>query len=249
MKFKNKKDLKISFIANRMNANKNDQDIPKPISKTLPSWYKKAEMFVTNPETKCPWIDPNTGNKFPSWKACPSILDVMTSGYALVTPCDIEFFYSNDRISCKVLDKNYLNFIGTRSPMHDFYTPMGYDENHFHWHVDWGIRVPSGYSVIHMHPLNRFELPFISTNGIVDDDKVHIGGQIPFFLYRGWTGVLPAGTPYIQLFPFKRENWISETIIEDDKTILFNNYENARKYRVGDGGVYKNSVWERRYYK
>ena len=51
------------------------------------------------------------------------------------------------------------------------------------------------------------------------------------------------------MFPFKRENWESEVVIEDPNKLYEKNMDNAGKYRVRDGGVYWNQVWERRTYK
>jgi hypothetical protein len=73
---------------------------------------------------------------------------------------------------------------------------------------------------------------------------------MPFFVVKGFTGIIPAGTPYAQMLPFKRENWESE--INDDISHIemsIKNDNNSRKYRVPDGGVYQKEVWERRTYE
>jgi len=241
---------KISFTSNRYHLTEDSSSCPKPIGRTLPSWYKKASVHIIDPATNQPYINPHpvNGGKVPSWKACAPLFDAMSSGYALRTPCDIEFFENNGRISAKALNKNSEDFISERAEMADFSVPMGYDKYHFAWWIDWGIAVPEGYSVLYTQPMNRFELPFFNTSGIVDNDKVHLAGQIPFFIFKGWTGTLPAGTPYLQLFPFKRESWESKIIIEDPNKIYNKNVQNYQKYRVPNGGVYKNQVWEKRFY-
>lgn len=240
---------KIKFTTNRPWLSKESNSCPYATAKTLPDWYKKADIYAMNHHSGKPWLDPETGGKISTWKSCPAILDVMTSGYVLKTPCDIEF-YINDRgkIDVKVLDLQYQDFCHSRPPMEQFQHPLGYYEDHFAWWIDWGIEVPDGYSVLYTHPLNRFELPFLSVSGVVDNDKVKLSGTFPFFVIKGWTGVLPAGTPYAQLFPFKREDWESEIIEEDPKIIYEKNLDNYKKYRVKDGGVYKNKIWERRKY-
>jgi hypothetical protein len=240
---------KIHFISNRYHLTKESPSCPKPIGRTLPTWYKEASVYVMNKMTNEPWLNPEDGQKIPSWKACAPLLDAMSSGYALRTPCDIEFFENNGRISAKALDKNSQDFISERAEMADFATPMGYDKHHFAWWVDWGVIVPTGYSALYTQPMNRFELPFFNTTGIIDNDKVNLLGQVPFFVFKGWTGTLPAGTPYLQLFPFKRENWESEIVIENPHKIYDKNIQNSQKYRVAGGGVYKNNVWEKRSYK
>jgi hypothetical protein len=73
---------------------------------------------------------------------------------------------------------------------------------------------------------------------------------MPFFVVKGFTGVLPAGTPYAQMLPFKRENWESKVDAEIPLvTMSMKNQANSRKYRVPDGGVYQKEVWERRTYE
>ena len=239
----------IKFVTNRPWLNENSFSCPQPTIKNIPEWYRKADRFAINPETGKPWINPSDGGKIPTWKSCPAIFDVMTTGYVLKTPCDIEFYYDNNRISARPLDQNGYGFIEERSPLPQFIPPMGYDDNHFAWLIDWGVVVPDGYSVLYTHPMNRFDLPFFSTNGIIDNDRVNISGTMPFFLFKGWTGIIPAGTPYSQIIPFKRESWESEIIIEDENKLYRKNSLNSLKYRVKNGGVYWNKVWERRSYK
>ncbi len=240
---------KILFTSNRYYLTADSPSCPKPIGRTLPSWYKEASVYIQDPTTNQPWTNPEDGGKIPNWKACAPLLDAMSSGYCLRTPCDIEFFANDKRITFKILDKNSQDFVSERAEMADFMTPMGYDKHHFAWWVDWGISLPEGYSVLYTQPMNRYELPFISTSAVVDNDSVNLMGQVPFFILKGWEGVLPAGTPYLQVFPFQRENWESELAIEDPKKIYDKNIKNAEKYRIPGGGVYRNQVWKKRLYK
>ena len=73
---------------------------------------------------------------------------------------------------------------------------------------------------------------------------------MPFFVAKGFQGILPAGTPYAQMLPFKREHWNSE--LQDSigyQEMVDKNMKNSDKYRVPDGGVYQKEVWERRKYE
>jgi hypothetical protein len=45
---------------------------------------------------------------------------------------------------------------------------------------------------------------------IVDTDKHPIMVNFPFFLKENFSGVIPYGTPIVQVIPFKRENWKSK---------------------------------------
>ena len=239
----------IKFIKNRPWLTAESDSVPKPTIQTIPDWYRKADRFAVKPDGEY-WQDPMVGGKIPTWKACPAIFDIMGTGYVYRTPCDIEFYEENDIIKVKVLDDKNKDFIQVRPPMPQFVPPMGYHEFHFAWWSDWAVKVPEGYSVLYTQPFNRFELPFLTTSGIIDNDQVNLPGTMPFFVVKGFVGVVPAGTPYAQMLPFKREDWHSE--VDADITHMkmsMDNQANSMKYRVPDGGVYQKQVWTRRVYE
>lgn len=242
---------KIRFVSNRPWLNEQSASRPEPISKTLPDWYRKADRFAMNPETGEPIERPDSGGKIPTWKACPAVFDVMGSGYTYKTPCDIEFFEdAAGDIHGKVLDSRHQDFLMDRVPLSHFAHPQGYHKKHFAWWPDWAVELPEGYSALYTPPLNRFELPFLTMSGIVDNDKVVLPGTMPFFFLKGVTGVLPAGTPYAQIFPFKREHWESEIDVSlTQPEMSAKNLENSARFRKPDGGVYLKEVWQRRRYR
>jgi hypothetical protein len=238
----------IKFVSNRSWLSENDPSAPMPTSKSLPDWYISADRFYKKPDGDS-YIGPD-GGKVPTWKACPAIYDILTTGYVYKTPCDIEFFLDkNQKISAKVLDPKYIDFIQNREKMPQFDGPIGYHEKHFAWFPDWAVEVPEGYSVLYSQPYDRYDLPFLTTSGIIDNDKVKLPGTMPFFLNKEWTGILPAGTPYAQMMPFKREDWTSEYVKESGRSLLEKNMKNSEKYRVPNGGVYLKDVWEKRKYE
>jgi hypothetical protein len=239
---------KIKFITNRSWLSEDDASAPKPTSKSLPEWYISADRFYKNPHGES-YVGPD-GGKVPTWKACPAIYDILTTGYVYKTPCDIEFYLdSNQKISAKVLDPKYTDFIQNREKMPQFDGPLGYHEKHFAWYPDWAVEVPEGYSVLYSQPYDRYDLPFLTTSGVIDNDKVNLPGTMPFFLSKEWVGILPAGTPYAQMMPFKREDWTSEYVKESGLEITKKNMKNSEKYRVPNGGVYLKDVWEKRKYE
>ena len=242
---------KIKFVSNRLWLNEDSSSKPEPISKTIPDWYRNADRFAKDPATGKHWEMPESGGKIPTWKACPAIYDVMGSGYTYKTPCDIQFYEdAAGNIQAKVMEDQHKNFLMDRVPLAQFPHPHGYHHKHFAWWADWAIELPQGYSALYTQPMNRFELPFLTTSGIVDNDKVHIPGTMPFFLRKGVQGILPAGTPYAQIIPFKREHWESEIDVSlSQEEMIAKNKENSAKYRKPDGGVYLKEVWERRKYQ
>jgi hypothetical protein len=239
----------IKFVSNKSWLNEDSPSKPGPVLKTIPDWYRNADRFAMRPDGEH-WVGPD-GGKIPTWKACPAIYDIMGSGYVYKTPCDIEFYVGeNGQLSVKIDDPKYSHFVMPRAEMPQFPVPYGYNPVHFAWWSDWAVELPEGYSAIYTQPLNRFELPFLTTAGIVDNDKVNLPGTMPFFLQAGWTGVIPAGTAYAQIMPFKRESWTSEyQYITESEVIREKNMKNAEKYRIPDGGVYQRDVWERRKYE
>lgn len=252
---------KIIFRSFRPWLNKQSFSVPSNTHSVMPKWYKDADRFAKMPSGEyykapkgiCPFPKEGTTDdygKIPTWKACPAIMDAFATGYVLKTPCDIKFFKNKyGKIDVEISDQKYKDFVSKRDPMPQFQHPRGYYKEHFAWYPDWGVEVPEGYSCIYMTPMNRFDLPFLNTTGIVDNDKVHLSGTFPFFIIDGYEGTIPAGTPYMQILPFQRENWQSETEILNQNEIYGKMTDNMKKYRVPDGGVYIKNVWTRREYK
>lgn len=241
----------IKFVINRPWLNLESPSKPSPTIKTIPDWYRKADRFAVNPMTGKPWEMPDGSGKIPTWKACPAVFDIMGTGYVYKTPCDIEFFEdAAGQIQAKVMNPENADFLQDRPPMPQFMPPMGYHQKHFAWWADWAVELPEGYSALYTQPFNRFELPFLTTSGIIDNDKVSLPGTMPFYVVKGFTGVIPAGTPYAQILPFKREHWVAAFDVNISyEEMMKKNMANSDKYRQPDGGVYQKEVWERRKYE
>ena len=250
----------IIFRSFRPWLNKESKSVPSSTQKEIPEWYKEADRFAKMPNGEyykapreiCPFPKEGTTDdygKIPTWKACPAIMDAFSTGYVLKTPCDLTFFKNSQGIiDVKIDDAKYKDFCTQRSPMPQFKHPKGYYQHHFAWSSPWGLELPEGYSSLFMTPMNRFDLPFLNTTGIVDSDKVHLLGSFPFFIVEGWEGTIPAGTPYIQILPFKRENWKQKIEILNQSEIYGKMVDNSKFYRQPDGGIYKNQIWSRREY-
>ena len=236
---------KIIFHSNKIYNTKESE--PRPTATVTPKWWKDADMFVKD----------NYGNyianwsgqgRMPTFKACPALLDGFTTGYVLITPCDIEFYEKRGRKKVKT-EIGFEDFVGDRDEMPGFLVPEGYDKKHFHWYANWAPQLPSGYSSLYIPPMNNFELPFLTTAGIIDSDKVTNSGLIPFFLRKDFLGVIPKGTPYLQIIPFKRDDWEAEYIHHSPTEIHNRTIENSNKFRTVEGGVYKKYFWSKRKYK
>jgi hypothetical protein len=169
-----------------------DDNSPIPAVKSLPDWYKKAKKYQEG--------------KVSSFKNCVPFFEAISSGYVFLLPCDVKF-YQKDGEPFVELPQGYEPLVTKRRAMKEFHTPDGYYDVHFAWLPNWGVKAPIGYNVLYLTPLNNYALPFINTSGIINSDKVNQPGSVPFFLRNGFEGVIPKGTPYIQIIPIKRESW------------------------------------------
>jgi len=175
---------------------------PEPMKKDIPSWYKNLKRYL------------NTNDYFNSKtaKACLPFFDSITSGYSYKLPYDIHCTY--DDFGNRVVnwgDKNY-NYIGshTLEQIGDYPIPDGYENIILKIHTSWCVQTPLGYSLLYMHPLGRFDLPFYSFHGLVDSDVFYNHINIPLVLKKGFNGIIKQGTPISQLIPIKRDSWKSE---------------------------------------
>lgn len=212
--------------------------IPEKASKFIADWYRNGELDYTQ-----------DGQKISGMKRCIPFLDIMLSGYMLVTFNDIEITKNQN----KEVEINWLNKENVVSPIiqertglsgHTIPRPPGHLSNHLVWSPQWGWKTPKGYSTIITHPYNRFDLPFTTMSAIVDSDKYYGPGNVPFFLKEDFEGVIPAGTPFAQIIPFKRKNWISvyDPALSEKTNML------ASKAREMTG-YYKKHLWVKKEYK
>jgi len=123
--------------------------------------------------------------------------------------------------------------------------PAGHLNTQFVWMSPFIIETPPGYSVLITHPLNRFDLPFVTLSGVHDSDSILTHGHLPFYLKEDFEGIIPAGTPLFQIIPFKREPWVS---VEDET--LYKQGEKRMWQGMGwSAGFYKSMYWKRKSYE
>lgn len=214
------------------------ESFPKPARLYVPEWYKKSKRWRSGKME----IMPQGGiNK--DIKLCLPFLEIMTAGYCIELAMDLVVMRDEQKVG--------FNWNGYSVPMEvrpkDMATelprPPGHDKDLYAWNTKWGIETPPGYSCLFTHPFNRFDLPFTTTNGFVESDGFSAGGGIPFFLKEGFTGIIPAGTPIIQIIPLKREGWKSEVVEEHDPNWVEKQLWSVSRYVTGG---YKKHFWVRK---
>ena len=205
-----------------------------PISETIPEWYKLTPR----------WVEVE-GQQQPGLKHCAPFLDGLTLGYTIVLSENIYVEQTPDGpvIRCKVEPSP----VAVRSPMSTdpMPPPSGYNPEHFIWQTLAAVHIPAGYSAIFTHPFNRFELPFITLTGIVDGDFYMHGGNIPFYIKEGFEGVIPEGTPIMQIIPFLRENWV----LKKNKYAWNIASLNTVGVDYKNGSWYRRKKWQKKIYR
>jgi hypothetical protein len=204
-------------------------EAPSLAKKHIPEWYKKIERTES------------------SVKMCYPFFDAMSSGYLATLPCDIKVEY-NPKTGLPVITwlmQDMPEIVTERESNFNPPTPDGYWDIPFMWQMFWGYETPKGCSALITHPLNRYDLPFLTYSGIVDSDKFGAPGSLAFVLKKDFEGVIPLGTPIYQILPFKRDSWIMKV---DKKLGNKNKYLRVIKSKVFSGW-YKNNAWTRKDYR
>jgi hypothetical protein len=207
---------------------------PQPADKHIPDWYKKLESYIGG-ERKPSGQGQTTGTV----KRCMPVFDAVTSGYIITTYVDI--FISQK----EMFDTATGDGTGKTIPWYEWpsFNPLGFhpiDQAPNHpdrkelleeaqypkWINPWAIKTPPGYSVLFVQPFHR-ESPFTILPGIVDTDTYTAPVNFPFIL-NDWKfeGIIPAGTPMVQVIPFKRDSW--KMSIGNEKDLIEQNKVTTR---------------------
>lgn len=229
-------------------------DAPSPSSKHIPEWYRDGEKSLNQNG----WANIANGEKaLASMKSCNPFLDAISSGYMLTTWADLEIIENhNNKLRFKYLEKDKNGEYVDSAVDYEMvearegdagYTiprPAGYAYKHLVWRGKWGIETPKGWSVLVSHPMNQFQLPFMTTSGIIDSDRFMGNGNIPFFIKKDWTGIIPKGTPIAQLLPIKRSSWMS---VNEELSDYADHL--GKTARVEEPGFYRSKLWVPKKYR
>lgn len=183
---------------------------PQPASKLIPEWYKNTLSYIG--EEKAPAGD---GQTTATIKRCMPVFDAINAGYLLLTYTDL-WVSQREQNPEKP---------GVLSPWYEWpsFSPISFhspEQAPLHpnatgtfipkWINPWSIKTPPGYSSLFVNPFHRDSV-FNSLPGVVDTDKYDPPVNIIFTLTDpNFTGLIPAGTPIVQVIPFQREPWKME---------------------------------------
>jgi hypothetical protein len=216
---------------------------PKPAKLYIPEWFKEIPGINYK---NIKMIGQGERHVNANIKNCIPVLDSFTSGYIQETWTDIfieededgDVEYNFSTQSCpKIMSSRDEHHMPIKNDYYDF---------EFIWMQVWIPKLPDGYSYLFTSPLNRPDLPFTTATAIVDGDKLNYthGGNVPFYIKKGFSGVIHQGTPMYQMIPFKRESWKME-IEEYNEDLATKGINDLRKNFLGS---YKNRYWSKKEY-
>jgi len=233
------------------------EDYPTPIKLNIPEWYKKLEHTLSNKTVK----------------GCMPFLDTLTSGYLLKMPQDFNVRHNVNNKNKEgeefkdsfqtyglhdqqqLLHAKYVNLnsgIDTHSLKQVDGSPFIEKNKNLPFYKiinPWKIKTPKGYSCLFVPPLNNTDDRFSIISGIVDTDVFPNEINFPIVIngdkYPVLETTIKKGTPYVQIIPFKRENWKMTIAPRKQKEI-----QNSRLfYGLKLINIYKDKYWNKKSWK
>lgn len=215
---------------------------PRPASEYIPEWYKKSKSYLNESGKKVPSLD---GFPTSTIKRCMPLWDMMTAGYIIETPYDI---YVRQTPEGPLFQWGYVKAIEFQ-PKEQLQDHPWFKDEEFGIRIlhPWSIKTPKGWSVFILQPTHRDNLPLEVIPGIIDTDMYSVPTNVFIKLTdKSFEGLIPKGTPLIQVIPFKRESWISSLGKEKERNTYL---ADVQKLGIVFFDKYKKFFWQRKVYK
>lgn len=207
---------------------------PVPARKILPQWFKDLP----------PKVDKKDKIENSTIKRCMPVLDAFSAGWIIPLAADVEFVTNSDATEVQTKSLFYRPMVETHSKIQVAGHPE-LPKTPFKFLNWWAVRIPKGYSMLFMPPLNRYEPRFECFSGMVDDTYMGQNGlefiNFPFFFKQpNYTGIIKKGTPLVQCILIKREIHNDDVRVmnkADDDLIEF-----TRRRRSTHESVYRDEL-------
>lgn len=211
---------------------------PYPARKLIPDWYKALEKRMH------PGLDSGT------LKRCPPFLDAMVTGWIIPLAADVELKANEDASGVSYSWQFDRPMIENHSPdqVSNSKSPAPHkDQPPMKWMNQWAIKCPPGYSLLFMPPLNRPDPRFTVFSGLVDADGYFDFINFPFVWNEpNFHGIIPAGTPLVQVIPVKRSTLFRDHEIRAFSAKDLKHMEAVRTKRRSRISFYRDEIWERK---
>lgn len=215
---------------------------PQPASNFIPNWYKNMSPYINEDVHNFRYPGSILTNL--TVKKCMPFFDTITSGYMVTLPCDIVFVDPEQYNGNRVIWKTSFDPVGQHSLSQIKNMPLPENKNFiWKWIFNFIIKTPPGYSCFFSHPKHRYDLPFLTLDGIVDTDTHTNPVNFPFFINDNFRGKIKKDTPICQIFPFKREQWkMSKGSVKKENKFIF------EKLALMVENSYKKTFWQKKKY-
>lgn len=182
---------------------------PRPAISMMPEWYVKTPSYggfkgvAENIKTIFHNGEPNS-----TIKKCMPVQDAISAGYIIVTHADVIIKKEERETEPMILSRGGMSF-GSHDANQAKHHPMARSGTSIpKLHNPWIIKTPPGYSTLFTSPMHNPNGIFTCFDGIVDTDSYTQEINFPFTLDDpNFEGIIPAGTPIVQVIPFKRDEW------------------------------------------
>jgi hypothetical protein len=182
---------------------------------------------------------------------------MLSSGYIIKTPFDIYIDTTGDTPQFDIPEtmKVFVS-LGNKAltGSHDLKQVAGYPfdndkyiEYLFRVNVVWTVETDPGYSTLFIQPQHQEVSPLFAISAIIDTDTYPSDGLMSFLVKKNFKGVLPKGTPLLQIIPFKREEYKSEYIETQEKVSQVKNI--GLQVRSVFNSGYKRFLWHKKSYR
>jgi hypothetical protein len=185
-----------------------------PGSTIIPEWYKKQPSFDGGKMQ----LSSESGIPNSTIKKCMPVLDDMTAGYYFLCQSDLQVTNNSDGTKSIVWSQRCpYSLISTHSlgQISNVPIPPEFDRQPFKFQNPWHIKTPPGYSCM-FRQTTWIDTPFRIFSGIVDTDRHPVAVHFPFVVRSDFEGMIAAGTPLVQIIPFRRTEWQHEVVDEWD---------------------------------
>lgn len=173
---------------------------PVPAADKMPDWFTALSEDMGGTDAQ--------GRPGRTARACLPMTDACALGWIIPLPFDIAMsrdpqgqlmFHWADGVPFPPVQLLHPRQIGSGGPPFHDTLPLKFIN-------PWRVILPEGWSAAFVQPLNHFDLPFQVFSGVVDCDVLEEPAKIPFlWTAQAETLVMPAGTPMVQVVPFKRD--------------------------------------------
>lgn len=216
---------------------------PYPARKLMPEWFKNLPAKVD--------ANQESFKENATIKRCSPFLDALCAGWIIPLAGDVEITSTGGATGVTWNSQHHKILIQTHGQSQVEGNPQT-PKPPLKWLNWWAIKLPPGYSMLFVPPLNRPDFRFQCFSGFVDDGYMGNGAleyiNFPFFFTAtNYTGIIKAGTPLVQAIPIARDEMLKSSRTINIKELAkedLNLMTDTRKRREEEWSLYRNKIWE-----